>query len=129
VGAVGVAVYLTLIYLQIRLLQYDFQRAQAIASSIVIAVNFWLNNIFTFRSRRLRGARAFTGLLVFYLACSIGLLANVWVANTLRSSGVHWVLAGLLGITIGSAWNYWMTSVFVWGVNRRRSAARLVPQA
>ncbi len=125
VGAIGAAIYLTLVYLQIHLLRYDFQLAQTIASSIVIAINFWLNNILTFRSRRLRGVRAFTGLLAFYLACSVGLLANVWVASTLRSSGVHWVPAGLVGIMIGSAWNYWMTSVFVWEVNRRRSAARL----
>ena len=80
-GAVGVAVYLALVYVQIQFMRYEFQMAQTIASSIVIAINFWLNNILTFRSRRLRGVRAFTGLLVFYLACSIGLLANVWVAK------------------------------------------------
>jgi dolichol-phosphate mannosyltransferase len=128
VGAVGVTIYLALVFLQIRLLQFDFGLAQTVASSIVIAINFWLNNILTFRSMRLRGARALTGLVVFYTACSVGLLANVWVAKTLRSSGVDWVPAGLVGITIGSAWNYWMTSVFVWGVNRRRVAAKLGQQ-
>jgi dolichol-phosphate mannosyltransferase len=120
VGAVGVTVYLTLVFLQIRFFQFEFGLAQTVASSIVTAINFWLNNIFTFRSMRLRGTRALTGLVIFYLACSVGLLANVWVAKTLRSSGLHWVPAGLVGITIGSIWNYWMTSVFVWRVNRRR---------
>lgn len=123
VGAVGVAIYLSIVFLEIHFFQLNFKLSQTISSSIVIAINFFLNNLVTFRAQRLRGSRAFTGLIVFYAACLVGLMANVWVADTLRSSGVHWVAASLVGITIGSAWNYWMTSVFVWGINSRRKAA------
>lgn len=121
VGAVGVVLYLSLVLFEIHVLNFNFELAQIVSSSLIIAVNFWLNNILTFRAQRLHGARVITGLIVFYLACSIGLAANVWVANTLRSAGVHWVLASLAGVALGSVWNYWMTSVFVWRVNRRRT--------
>lgn len=121
VGAAGVPTYLALVWLQIKLFQFNFLLAQAVSSSFVIAVNFWLNNLLTFRAQRLRGTRALTGLLLFYLACSAGLLANVWLANALKASGVAWVVASLVGLGAGSVWNFWMTSALVWGVRRRRA--------
>jgi dolichol-phosphate mannosyltransferase len=124
VGALGVVIHVGLVKLQMALLGSSFVLAQTIASSIVIAINFLFNNILTFRSFRLRGYRMLAGLLTFYLACSFGLITNVWVAAALRSSGVWWVLASAIGVVLGSIWNYWMTSVFVWRANSPRSAAR-----
>ena len=122
VGLVGLVVHLTLVFAQIRLLGIRFEGAQAASSSVVIALNFFLNNILTFRAQRLRGWRVLWGLVLFYMACSIGLLTNIWVGAALRDTGVYWTFASTVGIVIGSVWNYWMTSAFVWGVNRRRAA-------
>jgi len=49
------------------------------------------------------------------VACSIGAFANVAVATTLYDRGLHEVLAALVGIGIGSVWNYALSSRFVWG--------------
>jgi dolichol-phosphate mannosyltransferase len=114
VGFLGVLLHLALLSGLIQGLGLDFPRGQVIASCVVIAVNFLLNNTLTFRARRLRGGRLWNGLAAFYLACGFGLLANIWIADNLRVAGVAWGLAGAVGIVIGGVWNYWMSSAFVW---------------
>jgi dolichol-phosphate mannosyltransferase len=120
VGALGVVLNLVLLYVLNVITQSDHQTAQVAAAAIVIAPNFLLNNQLTFRAYRLKGLRLLWGMVLFYLACGIGLWTNVKVAEALRESGVWWYAAGLVGIVIGSVWNYWVSSVMVWRVNRRR---------
>jgi dolichol-phosphate mannosyltransferase len=76
--------------------------------------NFLLNNIVTFRDRRLKGWRMLTGLLTFYVACSLGALINVSFAQNLLRAGFPWYLAGLSGIAISSVWNYGVNTVLTW---------------
>jgi dolichol-phosphate mannosyltransferase len=33
----------------------------------------------------------------------------------MEGSGIHWVIAALAGIVVGSVWNYALSSRFVWG--------------
>ena len=87
--------------------------------------NFLLNNLFTYRDRRLRGLALATGLLSFYAVCGLGAAANVGIASHLFASKHSWWLAGLGGAAIGAVWNYAMSSVFVW----RSRAAPAVRQA
>jgi dolichol-phosphate mannosyltransferase len=88
---------------------------------VTIAVNFLLNNQVTFRYARLHGPRLLQGLGLFYLGCSIGLFAQVMVANGLHAGGMNWAVATLAGIAIGSVWNYTTGYLFVWQVRRRRT--------
>ena len=101
----------------------SFQRALLSATSLVIALNFFLNNSLTFRARRLKGWRVVTGLAVFYLACSIGLVMNLFLADNLSHSGVERWAAALFGILFSSVWNYGITSLFVWRINQRAASA------
>jgi dolichol-phosphate mannosyltransferase len=94
--------------------------AQLISSLIVIGLNFLLNNQFTFRSLRLRGRRFVAGLLIFYIACSVGVLLNLRTFDYLRISGAPWYIAAVAGVFAGSLWNYWISSVMIWQVRRRR---------
>jgi len=88
---------------------------------ITIAINFLLNNEITFRFARLRGVRLVQGLGLFYLFCAVGLLAQVAMANSLQQMGVHWLVATLAGVLIGSVWNYSMAFLLVWHVRRHRT--------
>jgi dolichol-phosphate mannosyltransferase len=108
-------------YAFLRLLPLSFDLAQAIASFLVIALNFALNNLLTFRADRLRGKRAAQGLLLFYVACSVGLVFNLGAAHGLRDFGLSWYSASLVGVIIGSVWNYWVTSLFIWEIGRHRA--------
>jgi ABC-type bacteriocin/lantibiotic exporter with double-glycine peptidase domain len=58
---------------------------------------------------------------IFYICCSIGLFAQVTVANGLHAGGMRWAAATLAGIAIGSVWNYATAFLFVWQVRRRRT--------
>jgi dolichol-phosphate mannosyltransferase len=120
-GAVGVVCNFLLAGLFSYSFDLSFKSAQFAGALITIAINFLLNNELTFRSARLRGRRFLEGLAIFYACCSIGLFAQVMVANGLRAGGMNWPTATLAGIAIGSVWNYSTAFLFVWQVRRRRT--------
>ena len=76
--------------------------------------NFFVNNVFTYRDRRLRGFALVRGLFAFYAVCALGAVANVGIAGYVFSRNEVWWLAGLAGIVVGSVWNYAVSSVFTW---------------
>lgn len=116
VGAVGVLVHMAILYLCILAFGASFAWGQAVATFGAMSFNFWLNNWLTYRDKRLESAaEVFRGWVGFILACSIGAFANVAVATTLNGYGLHTVPAALVGILIGSVWNYALSSRFVWG--------------
>ena len=115
VGAVGVAAHLVVLRLGLRVLGLDFPTAQALATGCAIVGNFWLNNIFTFREGRLKGARALTGLLTFSVISCVGAVMNVNVASVLFGSAHEsWWFAGIAGAVMSLVWNYAVSSVFTW---------------
>lgn len=116
VGMMGVGVHLAILYACILAVGANFGWGQAIATLGAMTFNFWLNNFLTYRDRRLKQpGRLFWGWVSFVAACSVGALANVAVATTLHDRGLHTMAAALVGIGIGSVWNYALSSRFVWG--------------
>jgi dolichol-phosphate mannosyltransferase len=95
-----------------------FPPAQALATFVAMTSNFALNNVLTYRDRRLRGARLVTGLLSFYAVCATGAVANVGVASFVFERESSWWVAGLAGVAVGTVWNYVMTALFTWGAGR-----------
>ncbi len=81
VGASGVAVHLLALRFVLGVPGFDFNIAQIAASYVAMTWNFFLNNAMTYRDCRLTGFAALRGLLTFYLVCSVGMLANVGVAQ------------------------------------------------
>ena len=95
-------------------LKVPFAEAQGVAAFVAMTGNFLLNNRLTYRDQRLKGFALFRGLLLFYLVCSVGLLANVGVAATVFDQEPIWWLAGVAGALMGVVWNYGVSSLFVW---------------
>jgi dolichol-phosphate mannosyltransferase len=126
IGGIGVLTHLATLWLAVYPFGFAFAAGQAIATMVAMTGNFLLNNLFTYRDRRLRGLALVTGLLSFYAVCGLGAAANVGIASQLFDSKHSWWLAGLGGAAIGAVWNYAMSSVFVW---RSRAAAPAVRQA
>jgi len=120
VGATGVALYLGTLGL---LLQNGvaFAQAQMIGTGFAMTGNFLLNNLVTYRDARLTGWRLIPGLLSFYLACSIGFITNLSIAEQLLERNVPWLWAGFAGLAISSVWNYGVTSVFTWRRLKRKA--------
>jgi dolichol-phosphate mannosyltransferase len=116
VGAVGLGVHLAILRAALAGFDIEFTEAQAIATVIAMTGNFFLNNLLTYRDRRLSGAAFAAGLLKFYLISAIGALANVGVASWVYTQDPTWWVAGASGALMGAVWNYSMSTLLVWRV-------------
>jgi dolichol-phosphate mannosyltransferase len=114
VGGTGLVVHLTVLFITHEILQMPFAEAQAAGALVAMTSNFILNNFLTYRDQRLKGFAILRGLLLFYLVCGVGLLANVGVAFAVFDQEPIWWLAGAAGALMGVVWNYAMSGLFVW---------------
>ena len=115
IGGLGVVVHLAVLALLLNAADVGFTFAQSAATGIAMVCNFALNNLLTYRDRRLRGWLWFRGLASFVLACSVGALANVGIATYLFAQHSRWFLAALAGVLVGAVWNYSVTQFYTWG--------------
>ena len=113
---VGLAGVLTnLVIMQLALLAgAGFSVAQGVGTVVAMIVNFFLDNTITYRDRRLKGARAVRGLLLFLLVCSVGAIANIGIAQMLYDQGRMITEASVAGAIMAAVWNYAMSSTIVW---------------
>jgi len=114
IGAVGLAVHMSILWGGLHFAALNFGAAQSLATLTAMTSNFFLNNILTYRDQRLRGWRTLQGLFTFYAICAIGATANVGIASYLFNANQTWWVAGLLGVIVGAVWNYAMSSIFTW---------------
>jgi len=115
IGAAGAVVQLTVLGIAHEIAGIGFAHAEIVAVGMAMLFNYTLNNILTYRDRRLAGLRWFRGLVSFVLVCSFGAIANVGIGTLLYGQrGERWWLAGLLGIAVGSVWNYVATKWLTW---------------
>jgi dolichol-phosphate mannosyltransferase len=128
IGGLGVVTHLATLWLMLHAAGAGFAVAQGVATVIAMTGNFMLNNLFTYRDRRLRGWRLLSGLGSFYAVCGAGAAANVGIAAHLFGGAHSWWLAGLAGAAVSAVWNYAMSSIFTWSA-RRPTAPQLAPAA
>lgn len=114
VGGIGLVVHLTTLFIALELFKAPFAEAQAAGAIVAMTSNFVLNNFLTYRDQRLKGFAILRGLIMFYIVCSVGLLANVGVAFSVYDQEPIWWLAGAAGALMGVVWNYAMSGLFVW---------------
>jgi dolichol-phosphate mannosyltransferase len=115
VGGLGVFVHMLALAVALKGFGLDFLISQATATFTAMIFNFAVNNSLTYRDQRLRGWRWWAGLASFIVACSIGAIANVGVANYLFLSRTQWAVAALAGVAVGAVWNYAVTKMYTWG--------------
>ncbi len=125
IGAAGVVVHMAVLATFLRLAGESFvfghwvtrfDVGQTVAALVAMTFNFLLNNALTYADKRLYGfVPLMRGWAKFALTCSVGLLANVGVAAVLVRMGFHAYPSAIIGIVIGSVWNFALSSRFVWG--------------
>jgi len=114
VGSIGVVLHMAVLAAALHL-GISFFIAQIAATATAIAGNFFLNNVLTYRDKRLTGlAPLLLGLVSFYAVCSVGAVANVGIANFLFVQHYAWWISGICGILVGAVWNYAASSLFTW---------------
>ena len=125
VGLVGAFVHLVVLSVLLSRWGISFQGAHAMGTLVAMSTNFFLNNLITYRDRRLRGWRLLPGMVLFFEVCALGALSNFALAKLLYSSGWPWYPAGAMGMGVSSVWNFSVTSALSWrGCAIGRSAAQ-----
>src|ERR1700710_1319300 len=97
VGSIGLFVHLATLFVALEFFNVPFAESQAAGAVVAMTSNFILNNFLTYRDQRLRGFGILRGLLLFYLVCSVGLVANVGVAFSVYDQEPIWWLGGAPG--------------------------------
>src|SRR6202034_2394647 len=98
VGSLGLLIHLSILGVFHLFDAAAFSLGQVVATLIAMTFNFFLNNLVTFRDRRLKGIALLRGFVLFCAACSVGVLINVSFARRLLAGGLPWYLAGLSGL-------------------------------
>jgi dolichol-phosphate mannosyltransferase len=127
VGSLGLLIHLSILGIFQLFDTAAFSLGQVVATLSAMMFNFFLNNLVTFRDRRLKGIALVRGIVIFYAACSMGVLINLSFAHRLLSAGLPWYLAGLSGVAISSFWNYGVNTIVTW--RRTRGFYESVPVA
>lgn len=99
-----------------------FKVAVAVATLVAATSNFFLNNILTYRDKRLRGWAILSGLFSFLAICSVGAVVSVsfaaevrsWFPEGLQESRYALNLAVLGGIAVSTILNFSATAIFTW---------------
>src|ERR1700677_1003632 len=127
VGSLGLLIHLSILGIFHLFDAAAFSLGQVVATLSAMMFNFFLNNLVTFRDRRLKGIALFRGILIFCTACSMGVMINLSFAHRLLSAGLPWYFAGLSGLAISSFWNYGVNTIVTW--RRTRGFYESVPVA
>jgi dolichol-phosphate mannosyltransferase len=99
-----------------------FKVALTVATIVAATSNFFLNNVLTYRDKRLRGWRVMTGLLSFLAICGVGAVVSVsfaaelrsWFPAALQESRRVLNLAVLSGFAVSTILNFSATAIFTW---------------
>jgi dolichol-phosphate mannosyltransferase len=114
VGLSGMVVNLAVLTVAHALGARSFALSAGAATVVAMVWNFLLNNVLTFRERRLRGTAFWRGLMMFCLASATGgLLAEAVGIGVLRLIP-SWGVAGIAGALAGGVLNYLLASRLSW---------------
>ena len=117
VGSTGICVQLIACYGMIFFFRINFQTSLPISIILAASSNFLINNILTFRNKRLKNKKFYFGLFKFLLVSSLPIIANVGVATSFYNYiSPNTFLSQMAGIIIVFIWNYAASSKFVWSI-------------
>lgn len=115
VGLSGVVVNVAALLLLHRL-GAPHQLALTTAIFFAMCWNFSLNNLLTFRDRRLRGWALAPGFATFVGSWAVGAAVNFLLAETLRGLGWPLAVAGGLGALWAGVFNFWAVRRVTWRI-------------
>ncbi|ARU03640.1 hypothetical protein CCO03_02110 [Comamonas serinivorans] len=119
VGSLGVGVHMAVLQLSLATWSARFLPANTAAMLVATAFNYLLNNAATFRQQALRGPRWWLGFGLYLLITSLGLAANLGVAQAVHQHTHRPAASALAGIVVGALWNYLMSRTLVWRLLHR----------
>ncbi|HXM57708.1 MAG TPA: GtrA family protein [Candidatus Dormibacteraeota bacterium] len=121
VGGSGVLVNNALLLALVERLRMPAIPAAIVATECAVVSNFVLNDRWTFRDVSRASGRPWPRRFVSYNVLTLGgLVIGVGVLALLHGvAGMHYLLANLVGIAMGTLWNYGTNHQWTWA--RRRA--------
>ena len=116
VGVSGIFVNMGLLWLLTDVAGFYYLFAAICAIEASILSNFTLNEIWTFRDRRVSGVKSTIGrALKFNTACVVGAGINLGILYFFTDMfGVYYLASNLLGIAAAMLWNYGLSNFWTW---------------
>ena len=115
VGASGVIVQFVVAYTLMFAFKLDFYNALPFAVITAATSNYLINNILTFRNKRLRNKALIIGLIKFLFVSTLPIIANVGLATSFYNNiSTNTFFSQLAGIIVVFIWNYVASSRLVW---------------
>jgi len=118
VGLTGTISHLTTLAIGYQIPNTPFITSQTVATYTTMTSNYFINNQITFKTSRHKGKKIISGPLNFYVVCSIAALISISFAQFIYFTQLHWVIAGFAGGVSASSFNYTLSSLFTWKVNK-----------
>ncbi len=112
VGFIGIIINLFTLYSLVEFLKTNYLIASAIAIELSIINNFFLNNYWTFESRKIKTS-VINLFLKFNLVSLIALSANVLVMHILVNMNYWYILAQFIGILVAFLINFIINNKWV----------------
>ena len=85
-----------------------------ISINAATVINYFLNNIYTFRTKRLKGKNLFRGLLFFLVFSIIPISSNFSITLITFSVSNNIVVSKFFGVFSAYLINYFITSKLIW---------------
>jgi len=122
VGGSGVLVNNAILFALVEGLRVPPVPAAVVATECAIVSNFLLNDRWTFADLRHATAQPWPRRFASYNLLTLGgLVLSVGVLALLHGvAGLHYLLANIVGIAVGTLWNYGSNHQWTWA--RRRAA-------
>jgi dolichol-phosphate mannosyltransferase len=97
--------------------------AVGISYEISILTNFVLNDVWTFRDRRVPGRRSVLIRAVkFNLVSLVGWAINLAVFSlAFNIGGIHYIVAEVIAIGVATLWNFFVNVKWTWGVKQEEA--------
>lgn len=114
VGAIGAIMHFTILYFAYVILSNSYQISLILAIEITLILNYFVNNLWTFRKKMHKGLNFFKGLLKFNFLSGIGGIISYYLSISLFTAGINWVLASVIGAIVASLWNFNLNKILTW---------------
>ena len=114
VGAIGAILHFTVLYIVYVFFGNSYQISLIIAIELTLIINYFINNLWTFRKKTHKGFKVFLGLVKFNILSGIGGIISYYLSISLFTAGTNWILASVIGAIVASLWNFNLNKVLTW---------------
>ncbi|RDB35673.1 MAG: glycosyltransferase family 2 protein [Spirobacillus cienkowskii] len=118
IGTIGLIIGTLIIYFTEIFTDFDHSLSLALSIEMSLLSNFFLNNYWTFKTKKLVGfKKLLRGLILFHAICLSGALINHAIGIKLLEFGINIYLSNSIGYLLAAIWNYIINVNITWKGN------------